>query len=270
MRDCAASSGLRLLSFDLDDTLWPMRPVLDAANYQLVNKMVKVGAKSASTQNLQHMLKSIRQKDASLSYSAARVKAIRQILNANKLSHINHTQLYDVWLRARHNAADDLLYPGTLETLTQLREAFPETIFAAITNGPGDPLAMRPEFAACFDLTITGEDSKVFPGRKPSPIIYNTALSRAGVEASEGWVHCGDDILNDVATSKALGATTIWLTDSSCDPVAEINPYSTLNVREKAAREAQRRSVSLSCVDCRIRHITELPAALIELLGSRS
>jgi FMN phosphatase YigB (HAD superfamily) len=85
---------------------------------------------------------------------------------------------YNAWEQQRHLAAEECLFDDAVETMHQLRELYPDTLFAAITNGADDPLAMPRTLAPFFDFRISGEDEGVFPHRKPAFQIYETALRK--------------------------------------------------------------------------------------------
>lgn len=105
--------------------------------------------------------------------------------------------VFNAWLEERHAAADRWLFPKVTETLEILRDDYPSTPIAAITNGRGNPFFM-PRLKEYFDFCVSGEDDDVFPERKPYPGIYDAALARAGLtspfmsKSSSCWVHVGE------------------------------------------------------------------------------
>jgi FMN phosphatase YigB (HAD superfamily) len=144
---------------------------------------------------------------------------------------------YTSWVRERHISAERYLFPDAIDTLRTLKEMFPNTCFAAITNGAGDPLEMTNTLAPYFDFRISGEDEDIFPHRKPHPFIYQKALkehekimlrlssdddNRLNNNNEGVWCHVGDCLANDVGASADCGAKAIWLClDESDDDLAD-------------------------------------------------
>mmetsp|Transcript_17737 Transcript_17737/g.45848 ORF Transcript_17737/g.45848 Transcript_17737/m.45848 type:complete len:340 (+) Transcript_17737:42-1061(+) len=301
----------RLITFDLDDTLWPTAPVVASANAKLCAAFEACGVPGITPWDVQSTMKRLRPeleaKSAGVppTYTALRTAAIAHLL-ASKVPQSDlqaiANELFQVWLRGRHDSAEAHLFSGALEAATSVRKTYPEATIVALTNGRGDPLAMSEDLASCFDFTVSGEEPSIHPHRKPSPVIFRAALERAGVDGDsfltehapapeDSWVHIGDDLLNDIAAAKGLGAFTVWLdlaaeaaatagvsrssgvpdSPSSVDKAPTLAAtgeatYSTLDPAERLRREAQRAAVPLSHIDQRIQTIGELPAAL-EALG---
>ena len=295
----SASAHLRVLTFDLDDTLFPCGAVVARANAALLDGFVAHGVTLSSAETITERIRMVRsQSPVKLTYSAMRRRAIASILasatDAAEDSEAIVTQsgmLFDVWLAARHQAAEELLYDGAVEAIRECVSAHPNAIVGAVTNGRGDPMYM-PMLKSLFHFTVSGEDDEVFPDRKPSPAIYSHALERAASAcqaelAADGatealaasWVHVGDCLVNDVDASKAVGAKTIWL-DLDADPGTKMAwldsgpgsatsapAYSTASAEEVMLRR-QRADAALQGgrVDARITTISQLPGALSELV----
>ena len=260
---------LRLLTFDLDDTLFPCGPVVARANAELVNAFVSRGVSgdAVSAKGIQDQIRVERQRSpVPQTYSAMRELAIVSLLRDHGHGQGASTELakelFDVWLQARHRAADELLFPGVKDALARCRQRVPDAVFGAITNGRGDP-AYMPSVAEFFDFTVSGEDAGVFPARKPEAGIYKAALGLAGV-AAPYWAHVGDCLVNDVAASKALGARTVWL-DLEVEQGEAAFTFSTASPQEQAERRA-RAEAAAGDVDVRISAIRDLPDALDELV----
>lgn len=295
------ASSFRLITLDLDNTLWPTAPVVAVANAALCSALrADHGVELATPAAVQQEMKRLRPlleargrrrspgdggDRCPVTYTQLRTAAIAHLLGDRPDAADAASQLFDVWLAARHAAAQDQLFPEATSALCAMRAAYPDAIVAAVTNGRGDPRVMSPALARCFDLTVSGEEPGIHPGRKPSPTIFRAAVARAGLgprlvpgQPLPWWVHVGDDIFNDVAASKALGAKTVWLDaprqeagdgvglksargerQASTDADAS---YTTLEQSERRTRQAQRAAVPASAVDARITAIAELPRAL--------
>ena len=201
-----ALASLRLITFDLDDTLWPTGPVVRAANAKLASAL------GVDEDDLQARLKEARLKDARSaggpkpSYSEARIIAVESFLlerNPSGSRRAEAEDFFQMWLAERHAAAGRLLFEGAAEAVAAVRRDHPAAALAAVTNGRGDPLAM-PALAACFDFSVSAEDGGIYPERKPAAAPFLAALRRAGVQrpTPASWCHVGDDLINDARTPR--------------------------------------------------------------------
>ena len=253
-----APAPLRLLTFDLDDTFWPTGAVVARANEAMRAALAREGADGAGHQDAMKRLR--RAAGPTMSYTEARTEACAALLAEAGADVALAPQLFDVWLDERHRAAEALLFDGSADALREVTRRHPDAVVAAVTNGRGDPARM-PSLAPFFAFTVSGEAAGVHPNRKPSPVIYEAALERAGVSADDAWIHVGDCLLNDCDAAKRVGARTVWL-DASPPSHAQ-NAYSTLSADDRAARAAVMDAVDpAAAVDARILTIAELPDAV--------
>ena len=194
---------LRLLTCDLDDTLWPTAEVVAAANAALYEALEARGADASLLGETMKRLR--RAAGVQMSYTEARTSAIAELLGGEP----GAEELFQLWLDARQQASEDLLFPDAATSLAEVRRRHPDARIGAVTNGRGDPRQIS-SLAPYFDFCVSGEDADVHPQRKPAPRIYEAALERAHC-GPDGWVHLGDDVLNDCSAAKSCGARTVWL-----------------------------------------------------------
>jgi len=184
----AALASLRLITLDLDDTLWPTGPVVSSANIALAT------AVGGDPKDLQARLRTARSGTDKPSYSEARILAIESWLNERDGKASGHRDaaegFFDLWLAERHAAAGRLLFDGAAEAVAAVRRQHPDALIAAVTNGRGDPLVM-PALRPHFDFTISAEDASIYPERKPAAAPFLAALRRAGVTRPTPalWAH---------------------------------------------------------------------------------
>ena len=277
---------LGLLSFDLDDTLFPTTAVVDAGNAAMLHRMKELGCDTDVTQFLA-TTRRIRQAldDAPITYTELRKRTIRAELeratalpatSTSTSSQAAVDDCFDVWLHQRNAAAGQTLFPHTVTALQQVQQDFPSACIAAITNGRGNPLDIEP-LEPFFDFCVSGEDDGVFPARKPHKGIYEHALnvyrqtcSDHDLESSHVWIHGGDCLGNDVGASAACGAKAVWFAPEQQQPPKDQDEqrqpsWSTasaqdLQERSQRAKEAQKH------VAVRIASLAELPAAIEQVL----
>lgn len=234
-----------LITFDLDDTIFPVGPVVHDANQALIEHLNINGYHSISQESLIASTKYIRnellkKENKVITYTELRKRAICFEMNRHneeyssssnsdldknmqKWSFTDDTVIkaYDIWEMNRHLAAERHLYHDAISMLQSLKEKYPDAIIGAITNGKGNPLMMKNSIHEYFDFCVSGEDQNVFPYRKPHEAIYLKSLdvykelkglnSDLLQENELCWFHVGDDLANDVGASAKCGARAVWV-----------------------------------------------------------
>ena len=280
-------STLRLLTLDLDDTLFPCGPVVARANDALSAALAARGLSKLGGPAIQDRIKTVRAKvePPKRTYTALRKLAIQDLLHEANNYDASPDACFDIWLDERQSASNDLLYPGTVEALAAIRSAHPDAMIGGVTNGRGDCRGM-PRIAQFFDFSLSSEEDGVFPNQKPSTKIYDLAIQRAAwskgfvegqteedgmEELRSSWIHVGDSLVNDVKASHAAGASTVWLNLPEGDVHSgAARSYSTVSAEEATQRKAAAEAAASSgCVGVTIESIDELPSAINKLLEMR-
>lgn len=246
---------LGLLSFDLDDTLFPIRPVVKDANEAQMEFINETAEAKFTVADFVAATKRIRTElSQPITYTALRKRAIRELIG------VNHSvdEAFDVWLKERQASANRNLYADAIETLDTLRSSYPNVPFVAITNGRGDPREI-PKLRPYFDDCISGEDTNI---RKPDPRIFDRALRNIDMHTSH-WIHVGDCLANDVGASASCGALAVWLDRAAdADGLAE---WSTATARDRMERQKLQQDAKEK-IAVRIDELSKLPAAIQDLL----
>ena len=97
-------------------------------------------------------------------------------------------------------------YPGAKDTLLRLRSEGVTT--GIITNGYNhlqDAKIERHGFVGLVDFVLVSEAAGA---HKPDPLIFRTALERAGAAPEHAW-HVGDHLVNDIAGAENAGLTSV-------------------------------------------------------------
>ena len=193
-----------VLSFDLDDTLWPVGPVIAAAERQLLSWLRERHPEVVSG----HDLESLR----ALRDGVAR----RFPERSHDLTFLRHRALKDLFGGAGHaeSLADAALevffsarnrvefYDDVRPALSRLRARY--RLFA-ISNGNADL-----HRCGIGDL-FAGHVTAIAAGAaKPDARIFAALLEMAGVEAAQ-VLHIGDDPLADVIGATRAGMQAVWL-----------------------------------------------------------
>ncbi len=192
------------ITFDLDDTLYDNRPVLERAERVLhawlarryprvvehfdITGLRRLRSRVAEAHpHLQHDLSVIRK--LTLSQAAQACGYEDELVEP----------AFQVFLRARNQVQ---MYADVLPALGALR---PRYALGALTNGNADIEQLG--LAPLLQFSVCAAD---VGAAKPNPQIFNEAARRLGTPP-EHLVHVGDDPLRDVAGAAAAGLGTIWV-----------------------------------------------------------
>ena len=309
-----------LLTFDLDDTLWHTGKVVRAANdvmIQTIQEQLNMfngkdddgfdddKNEDLTVSNFIATTKSIRQTlTEPITYGNLRKLAIRETLlrhnynGGNIVDDYVVDMCYESWVDERNAAAERYLLPNAMESLRMLQDKFGSTskdanakvvnsfCVAAITNGAGSPLNMPSTLQQYFEFCVSGEDSDVFPNRKPHPYIYEYTLqqyydrvhSNSQVENKDNpdeliWCHVGDCLANDVSASNDCGAYAIWMcTEDDQDSAAtrltnpKQHPEWSTAPKEEMDRRAQLVEQGKSKITATIKDLSELPNVIAKIV----
>ena len=159
---------IKAVTFDLDDTLWPLREVIIHAhkesNNWIIDKFPNM-SKVLFTEQEQKMWQKLIAKDNSLRHrlSELRMKVIETLLIENGVSDedakATSKDAFDIFLKLRH---DITYFEGTLEVLKSLKEKY---TLGVLTNGNASIKTLKIDHL--FDFYLNAEmvnDSK--PGAK--------------------------------------------------------------------------------------------------------
>ncbi len=193
------------ISLDLDDTLWPIDPVIGLAE-QSLDAWLKsahphVAAKwpVAAMRELRDAT-SRERPDLAHDFTAQRRLTLERAFAACDVVDDAHVEAaFEVYYAAR-NRVD--CYADTLPALAALSARLP---LISISNGNADlsRIGLRHHFRDCISARDVGF-------AKPDPRIFAHACERLGI-AAEHVLHVGDDPLLDVNGARAAGLRTAWL-----------------------------------------------------------
>lgn len=198
---------IRLITFDLDNTLWEIDPVIVKADHAMRNWIEQNVPQAVAQLELQQF-KTLRQRIVELHPDIAykptflRRKMLYQLFRdvALEHDHAEHMseQAFDVFFHHRNQVT---LFHEAEDLLRQLSQRY---MLIALTNGNADlqRIGIDGYFQAHFNA-----DKVANP--KPFPDMFEAALEFAGVAPHEA-VHIGDHPDEDVAAAAALGFHTIW------------------------------------------------------------
>ncbi|CAB1115005.1 unnamed protein product [Ectocarpus sp. CCAP 1310/34] len=215
--DVEYTQPVEVVSFDLDDTLWPTMTVISQANAALQEHLSREHPDLAEKYVIADLMKEIWKeklvKNPELDPAPVNLTGLRKagLARACELAGIADPtpvveSCFEVWRRARHDV-ERHLFPGVLDTLRELKGRGVRLV--AITNGNAqtdDIPCLKDLFEFCVLAEQVGE-------RKPQPGPFRAAVKKAGYpsEFAVGgeWVHVGDDWASDCVGGKKMRMRTV-------------------------------------------------------------
>lgn len=186
---------LGLITFDLDDSLYPIDPVLSDANKAFSTAMKNYGY-DINPEEIVEMGIKVREEagpaGTAMSHTEVRLEAIRREMEQKMLekklmecakdwatevesltaplkrsaekwaktavSPSVVESIYSAWERERHHSAERHLYPDVIETIQKIKEEHPNVLIGAVTDGKANPMLMVFSLAPYFDFCMSWED----------------------------------------------------------------------------------------------------------------
>lgn len=197
-------SSIRAVAFDLDDTLWPIAPVIDRAERAMTEWIAGEYPHVAG----QFDVNTLRLLRASL--VAANPALKNDVLNLRRgtirAAFIDAGETETAaerafeFFRAERNRVE--FYPDALPALERLKSRFR---LAVISNGFADVKAIGID--GHFETVVSAHEVGV---SKPDPKIYAACVERIGLAAAE-IIYVGDDPDNDVIGPCTAGMQAAWI-----------------------------------------------------------
>lgn len=198
--------SIQLITFDLDDTLWDVGPVIHSAELRLRDWLDQHAPRLGGfpVESLAAIRRTLVESEPGLKH---RISELRRRILFHALHDAGYTgdearamadQAFEVFLEARH-AID--LFPDVHPTLEHLANHY---TLGVLTNGNAD--VRRLGLADYFQFTLCAEELGI---GKPDPRPFWEALGRAGVKA-EHAVHIGDHPDDDIGGAQRAGVRAIW------------------------------------------------------------
>ena len=202
------SSPIRLITFDLDDTLWDVRPALEAAEaaqwFYLNARFPSLALDATSPEQIADLRRTLLEDKPELMHHISRFRQsfIERLLQHHGVpsgeAESAASEAFAAFLSQRHKV---VLYANAHSVLDTLGRQFQ---VGALTNGNAD--VRKTQIGSCFDYAWRAEE---FGVSKPDPALFHQAFQQAGVSADE-VIHVGDCHANDVSGAVSAGAKAIW------------------------------------------------------------
>lgn len=195
---------IRAISLDLDDTLWPIEPVILRAEQRL-DAWLQQHCPAAAAQFPIAQMRALRDRISaehphlSHDFTAQRLLSLRAALEPHGYGEEHVADAFAEYFAAR-NEVD--CYPDAVPALERLARRF---ALVSISNGNAD--LERIGLARYFKHSIS---ARVVGVAKPHAGIFAAACAQLKL-APEEVMHVGDDPHLDVAGARAAGMRCVWI-----------------------------------------------------------
>jgi HAD superfamily hydrolase (TIGR01549 family) len=198
---------IKLITFDLDNTLWHTDPVIIRAEQLLWDWILvhcPIAAERFNPVNLQKFKARVATKNPHLRHklSQLRLEILYQLFIACDYNPLEAKELaqqgFAEFLAARNTVE---LFPGAVTMLQALQQDYQ---VIALSNGNSDLKVIGIDYL--FNAHYHAEN---VPRPKPYDDMFIAAMQYAGVSGDE-CIHVGDHPEQDVLAAQQLGFKTIW------------------------------------------------------------
>ena len=199
-----ATAPPRAISLDLDDTLWPIWPVIEKAEQALHDFLCERCPRTAAAFPIPRM-RELRERIAAEhpqfahDFTHQRKLSLAPALREAGEDELHVEAAFTAFYAARNRIE---FYPDAVAALQRLTARWP---VAALTNGNADlaSIGIAHHFATCVTARETGH-------AKPDAPIFHATCARLRVAPHE-VLHVGDDPLLDVHGAREAGLRTCWI-----------------------------------------------------------
>lgn len=197
----------RVITFDLDDTLWELAPVIQRADrlcWEWLATHYPRIAQHATREGLMAQRMALLQEDA----WQHRISAVRTEIMARSLCESGYTptqahsaarEAFEIFLSARHEVT---FFERAIDALVTLARDYR---LGVLTNG--NACVHRLGIGHLFDFVFSAESVQA---SKPDPLMFRRAIEAGGCEPAR-IIHVGDHAGYDIAPAQALGMRTVWM-----------------------------------------------------------
>jgi FMN hydrolase / 5-amino-6-(5-phospho-D-ribitylamino)uracil phosphatase len=204
---------IRAISFDLDDTLWPIWPVIERAEKALVDWLSVHAPMTAALFSSPSALREIREymhdvviknkPEIAHDLSAIRKESIRLALYRAKDNPLLAEAAFDAFFAERNRVE---YYDDAIPCVSSLALSYP---LVSLSNGNA-----QLSLVGLDRFFVAQINAKTQGVAKPDQRIFQATADAAGVQMHE-VLHVGDDIALDVVGAIEAGMQAVWLNRQS-------------------------------------------------------
>ena len=198
------SKAIKVITLDLDDTLWAIDPVIRAAEMAMYNWLAQYCPRATARYSPDQMRRHREQLTAERpdllhDLAATRILSLTALLESCGYGEADAMAAFEVLMEGRNRV---VCYEDVVPALEQLTSRY---AVGVITDGNADleRIGLRHHFSFIVSAREVG-------AAKPAPEPFLHALTEATAIASE-VLHVGDHPEHDIAGARAAGMRTAWV-----------------------------------------------------------
>ncbi len=210
--------SIKVIAFDLDDTLWPCMPTIEraeAATYQWLQQSYPRVSDALDERGLLEFRKAVMRSDDVYRID---LSLMRREMLAQLASEFDYEvepmveQGFELFYRLRHDVS---FYEDVFPVLDQLKPLYK---LGSISNGNAS--AGLTPLNDYFDYYLNASDVMA---RKPDIRIFKHFCDQLGI-APEQCLYVGDDPVYDVVGARESGMQTVWVNRDTLSWPEELEP----------------------------------------------
>jgi putative hydrolase of the HAD superfamily len=199
---------IKLLTFDLDNTLWDVNRIMPRANQAMRDWIRQEHAEFAAQFDLRGMARLLGEvaknhPEIAHDFTQLRLEVLRRAFLEGGYSDVHAKTAAEGAFLAFYQERNRVdFFPQVLDALARLKKHYQ---MVSISNGNADihRVGLTPYFSQQFSAISVGVP-------KPDPRIFEAALQATGCEPHQ-VVHIGDDPVLDVEAAAKVGMKTVWV-----------------------------------------------------------
>ncbi|MFK5986407.1 MAG: HAD family hydrolase [Pseudomonadota bacterium] len=202
--------SIKLLSFDLDDTLWPCWVTIAKAE-EIVHTWFEKNHPSISNQYSKKQLWQkrdlLKQKNLHLAHdiSAIRHLSLQQLAIELQLNEQQTKQFVEQAFNIYYTARNQVkLYDDVLPVLNHLKNSYK---MIGVSNGNSDINKTDTGLDQLFEFSWSAAQAGK---EKPHPKIFYDVMEKTGLQP-HNILHIGDDPISDIQGATNAGICSVWL-----------------------------------------------------------
>ena len=216
---------IKLITFDLDDTLWDNVPTITRAEIDtrkwIENKVGKIEWGDFS--DFLELREILIKEDPIIEWD---ISKLRKEIFRKKLAHIEPLSLrnklveeaFSIFINKRHEIE---LFDGVEDALKILSKKY---ILGVLTNGNADVYKFK--FGKYFNFAISSLEAK---NSKPNRAHFDVAIQKTKDIAFDQILHIGDHQINDILFAYNLGIDTLWFNNNNAEWVQDFEKPAEFN-----------------------------------------
>ena len=197
---------IKLITFDLDDTLWDNYPTIIKAERE-TRKWIEGEVGKIEWGDFNDFL-SLREQlikdDKSIAWD---ISKLRKEIFRKKLSHVTSEKYrdsivdkaFEIFISKRH---DVKFFGGVKNAIRDLSKKY---ILGVLTNGNAN--IYKFDIGKCFEFSISSLEAK---DSKPNRAHFDMALTKVKDITFDNMLHIGDHQINDMYAANNLGIDCLW------------------------------------------------------------